>query len=57
MSTIECPGSPGNYSELSYHIHSFWKNQTADSSFGSFCGASATGLFFCVNIKRKENKQ
>eukprot|EP01031_Cornospumella_fuschlensis_P029834 gene29834-36024_t len=35
---------------LSYHIHTFWKNDSVSSSAGSFCGASFCGGHYDPNF-------
>ena len=38
-------------SQLSFHIHSFWKNSTAGSTYGTtYCGASITGAHYDPNL-------
>ena len=36
--------------QLAYHIHTYWKNNTAKSSHTSYCAASLTGGHYDPNL-------
>lgn len=36
--------------QLAYHIHTYWKNNTAKSSHTSYCAASSTGGHYDPNL-------